>query len=70
MLTSNLPYLEKKLIRLIFAHLNISTIRNKFHQLVQSIKGNKNVFMLLEPKLDESFVPMLFQIMGYCPTFR
>ena len=61
---------KKKLNRLILAHLNINSIRNKFDQLVNGIKGNIDVLMISETKLDDSFPSMQFLIEGYGPPYR
>ena len=61
---------KKNLNRLIFAHLNINSIRNKFDQLVNGIKGNIDIMMISETKLDDSFPSMQFLIEGYGPPYR
>ena len=61
---------KKNLNRLILARLNINTIRNKFDQLVNGIKGNIDVLMISETKLDDSFPSMQFLIEGYGPSYR
>ena len=61
---------KKNLNRLILAHLNINSIRNKFDQLVNGIKGNIDVLMISETKLDDSFPSMQFLIEGYGPPYR
>ena len=61
---------KKNLNRLILAHLNINSIRNKFNQLVNGIKGNIDVLMISETKLDDYFPSMQFLIEGYRPPYR
>ena len=61
---------KKNLNRLILAHLNINSIRNKLDQLVNGIKGNIDVLMISESKLDNSFPFMQFLIKGYGPPYR
>ena len=61
---------KKNLNRLILAHLNINSIRNKFNQLVNGIKGNIDVLMVSETKLYDSFPSMQFLIEGYGPPYR
>ena len=39
----------------IFAYLNINSIRNKFNHLQELIKGNIDVVMIAEAKIDASF---------------
>ena len=41
--------------KLIIAHLNKNSLRNKFYFLISLIKGNIDVLMISETKLDESF---------------
>ena len=38
--------------KLIFAHLNINSIRNKFELLSEQIKGNVDLPMISETKID------------------
>ena len=61
---------KKNLNRLILAHLNINSVSNKFDQLVNGIKGNIDVLMISETKLDDSFPSMQFLIEGYGPPYR
>ena len=43
----------KNLRRIIFAHLNINSLRNKFDSLVDQIKGNVDILLISETKLYE-----------------
>ena len=43
--------------RIIIAHLNIYSIRNKFDALKTMIAGNIDILLISETKLDESFPP-------------
>ena len=62
---------KNNLNRLIFAHLNINSIRNKFDQLVNGIKGNIDILIMIsETKLDDSFPSMQILIEGFGPPFR
>ena len=61
---------KKNLNRLILAQFNINSMRNKFDQLVNGIKGNIDVLMISETKLDDSFPSMQFLIEGYGPPYR
>ena len=61
---------KRNLNCLILAHLNINSIRNKFDQLVNGIKGSIDVLMISETKLDDSFPSMLFLIEIYGPPYR
>ena len=51
--------------RVITGHINICSIRNKFDHLIAITKGNVDVLMISETKLDESFASMQFNIDGY-----
>ena len=52
--------------KLIFTHLNINSIRNKFDLLAEQVAGNIEVLMILETKIDESFPVRNFLL----PVFR
>ena len=41
--------------RLIFAHLDINSIRNKFDNLSQLMRGKIDVLLISETKIDDSF---------------
>ena len=56
--------------RIIIAHLNINSIRNKFDALKTMIAGNIDILLISETKLDESFPPSQFTVTGYRPPFR
>ena len=49
----------------IFAHFSISSLRNKFDQLSDMIKGYTEVLMISESKRDKSFPDGQFLIEGY-----
>ena len=42
--------------KLIFAHLNINSIRNKFEFLAPQVKGKIDILMILETKINENFL--------------
>ena len=68
---SNLKSVRRKnLRRIIFAHLNINSLRNKFDSLVRQIKGNVDILAISEIKLDESFPEGQFKIPGFRSPFR
>lgn len=48
----------------VFAHLNINSGRNKFELLSYMIKDNIGVLMILESKIDYSFMISIFLIDG------
>ena len=50
----------------ILAHLNINSIRNKFELLSEQIKGNADVSMISETKIDDSFPVGQFLVEGFC----
>ena len=55
----------KNVNRLVISHLNINSIRNKFEPLKNIIKGNLDILVLTETKIDESFTNQEFRIDGY-----
>ena len=54
----------------IFAYLNINSIRNKFNDLQELIKGNIDVAMMAESKIDASFTTAQFLLDNYHQPFR
>ena len=60
----------KNLNRIVLAHLNINSPRNKFDLLTDQIKGNVDVLVISETKLDDSFPTGQFKIQGYASPFR
>ena len=56
--------------RLICAHLNKNSVRNKFYLLSDIIKNNFNILMISETKLDLSFPNGQFQIHGYPESYK
>ena len=61
---------KDNLDKLIFAHLNINSIRNKFELLSKQIKGNVDVLMISETKIDDSFPVGQFLIEGFWTPYR
>ena len=55
---------DDNLNKLIFAHLNINSIRNKFEELISQVKGTVDVLMISETKIDDSFHIASFLIDG------
>ena len=55
--------------RLLVGHLNINSIRNKFEPLKHIIKGNMDIMVVTETKIDDSFPKQEFEIEGYT-SFR
>ena len=60
----------KVLNRIVLAHLNIDSLRNKLDLLADQIKGNVDVLAISETKLDDSFPTEQFKITGYASAFR
>ena len=56
---------QKNPERLIFSHLNINSLRNKFDFLVPLVKDRIDILMLSETKLDVSFPETQFQMEGF-----
>ena len=59
----------KNVNKLIIAHLNINSLRNKFEFLISVIKDNIEVFMISEAKIDQSFPTNQFMINGFSTPF-
>ena len=55
----------RNLNKIIVGHLNINSIRNKFYFLTHQVKGNTDMLMISETKLDESFPPSQSLLDGY-----
>ena len=60
----------KNFNKLITAHLNINSLRNKFEFLISLIKDNIDILMISETKLDQSFPTNQFMINGFSIPFR
>ena len=56
--------------RMIFAHLNINSIRNKFDNLSQLIRGKIDVLLISATKIDDSFPKGQFLIDGFSAPYR
>ena len=56
--------------KLIFAHLNVNAIRNKFEELISQVKGTVDVLMIPETKIDDSFPITNFLIDGFSRPYR
>ena len=56
--------------RLIFAQLNINSIRNKFDYLSDLVKGKVDVLLISETKIDDSFPKGQFLIQGFSAPYR
>ena len=49
----------------IFGHLNINSLRNKFVSISELIKGKVDIFLINETKLDGSFPSNQFAMFGF-----
>ena len=68
---TNLKFIRKgNFNRLVLAHININSIRNKFDNLVLQIANNVFILMISEKKLDNSFSEGQFLIPGYSSPYR
>ena len=56
--------------KLVFAHMNINSIRNKFELFSDQVRGNVDVLMVSETKTDFSFLTGKFLIHGFSPPYR
>ena len=57
-------------LKVILAHLNINSIRNKFDMLVDLIKGKVDILLISETKIDEIFLQSQFHIPGFSSPCR
>ena len=60
----------KHIHRLIFAHININSIRNKFDMLADLIAGKIDLLLISETKIDDTFPSSQFLIPGFSTPFR
>ena len=51
--------------RIVVAHLNINSLRNKFELLKLFVMNNIDILLITETKLDSSFPSQQFAIEGY-----
>ena len=56
--------------RILIAHLNINSLRNKFELLCDIIIGKIDILLTSETKLDDSFPLSNFKIKGFSAPFR
>ena len=61
---------DDNLNKLISAHLNKSSIRNKFEELISQVKVTVDVLMISETKIDDSFPIANFLIDGFSQPYR
>ena len=60
----------KNLNRVIVAHLNINSIRNKIDMLADLISGKVDILLISETKINGSFPPAQFLIPGFSEPYR
>ena len=60
----------KNINRVIIAHLNINSIRNKFELLSEKVRNDIDVLVISETKIDESFPDSQFLIDSFSTPFR
>ena len=58
------------LSKLVFAHLYINSIRNKFELLSEQVRGNVDFLMVSETKIDDSFPIGNFLVHGFSSPYR
>ena len=56
--------------KLIFGHLNINSLRNKFDLFSEQVKDSIDILMVSETKLDDSFPEAQVLIEGFHSPFR
>ena len=56
--------------KLIIAHLNINSIKNKFDPLSFMVENNADILIISETKLDDSFPSGQFKICGFSMPYR
>ena len=56
--------------KIVFAQLNIDSIKNKFDQVSDMVKGHIDILMISECKLDNSFPDEQFLMECYGALFR
>ena len=55
----------KDIKNVIFEHLNLSSLQNKFFSISELIKGKVDIFLINQSKVDESFANNQFAMSGY-----
>ena len=56
--------------RIIFGQINVNSIRNKFEQLIYIVNNERDIVMVSETKLDDTFPTSQFLMQGYSTPFR
>lgn len=60
----------KNINRVIFAHININSLRNKVDLLADLVRNKIDVLLITETKLDDSFPESQFLIPGFSTPYR
>ncbi len=61
-----IPFYRANKYNVKFAHININSVRHKFDPLAEALAGNLvDMLMVQESKLDESFPPSQFTVLGF-----
>ena len=61
---------DDNLNKVIFAHLNINSIKNTFEELISQVKGTVDVLIFSETKIDDCFPIANFLIDGFSQPYR
>ena len=61
---------QKNIGKIVIGNLNINSIRHKLDSLIEITTGNIDILMILETKLDESFLKDQFLIKGFSEPYR
>ena len=60
----------KNMNRITIAQININSLRNKFSFVCEAVRGNIDILLVTEIKLDSSFRSAQFQMHGYTTPYR
>ena len=61
---------EVNLHRIIIDQINVNSVRNKFEDLVNGVRGNVDILIISETKIDDSPPPTQFLIEGFTAPYR
>ena len=68
---NDLPYSRKcNQNKFVMAHININSFKNKFELLTEKKRGNVDILLISETKIDESFPNSQFKIDGFSNPHR
>ena len=60
----------KNIDKISLGHINLNSIKNKFHTIADLIKGKIDILLIGETKIDSTFPNSQFEIHGYTSPFR